>query len=142
MTGLEVVALTAGTTVGAALGVRAWRRGPDDCAARVAAEGEPLAEGVERQQCDALMVRFDWLAEEGFVDRGSLDRARLLHDVATRADSPSERAAAQSELGEIIAATASSDTADGSRVTPGSKADGAAVNPPRGSSTCDIRAGS
>lgn len=136
MTGLEVVALTAGTAVGAALGVRARRRSPSGRAASVAAEGESLADRAERQQCDALMVRFDWLADEGLVDRRSLDRARLFHDVATRADSPSERAAAQIELGAIVAATPSSNTADGSRVLRGSMADGAGVNPPAtGSST-------
>lgn len=105
MTGLDVLAVAVGSTVGAALGVRAWRQVPDNRADRVAAEGESAQERDLHQQCDSIIVRLTRRADEGSVDRLSLDRAHFFHDIATRAGCPSERSAARSELVAIEKAT-------------------------------------
>lgn len=123
VTGLDVLALMAGSTVGASLGVRAWRRSPDNRADRVATEGESAAERMLRGQCDSITVSAR-LADEGFVDRVSLDRASLLHDIATRAGCPAERAADQRGLVVMAAANPSVDTPEMSRAPQAPEANG------------------
>ncbi len=98
MTGLEVVALALGTTAGVALGVRAWRRDPDQGRTPAASEGESAAESERRQKCDSVIERCRQLADVGAIDPVALHRASFLHDIATNAGCASERAAATSQL--------------------------------------------
>ncbi|NNE74441.1 MAG: hypothetical protein HKN26_12310 [Acidimicrobiales bacterium] len=98
MTGIEVLALALGTTAGVALGVRAWRRDPDQGRTPAASECDSAAEPERRQQCDSVIERYRQLADVGAIDPVALDRASFLHDIATNAGCASERAAATSQL--------------------------------------------
>lgn len=143
MTGLEVLALSVGTAIGTTLGVRAWRSNPD-CEPTcepilVAPEGECPADQALRRQCDSIMIRYQRLADEGFVDRLSLDRANLLHDIATHAGCAAERAAARGELLAMVSANPLLNNADTPRAPQASAADGVPVRVATPDSSIDDR---
>lgn len=98
MTGLELVALGVGSTAGLALGIRSWRSEARERAARGTPVCESPPELIEHGEGALIVEAFERLVREGAVAAATLGRARLLQDVASSADSVSERSAAGRQL--------------------------------------------